>query len=210
MSRARKAPRMPTPRPEGSVRTCIGCRGVFERAAIARLVRGPVGEVGLDRHLRAPGRGAHLCWSSSCIEMAVKRRALSRAFQGAPVVTQFPDAATLRAWMVEALEARIADALALGRRSGGTVSGAEVVEANLERGRVGLLVLAGDVADATEARLRAKCEAAQVEMVVHLTRDALGANQGKAPRAAVAVVSAPLAERLRADFERLDRVCVAT
>ena len=209
MSRARKGPRVAAPRPEGAARTCSGCRGVFERDSIARLVRGPAGEVGLDRHLRAPGRGAHLCWSRACAEHAVKRKALSRAFQGPPTVTTSPDVETLCGWMVAALEARIADALALGRRSGGTVSGAEVVASALEAGRVGLLVLAGDVADATEAKLRGRCEAAGVPVEVYSTRDGLGANQGKAPRAAVAVVLAPLAARLRADFERLRRVSVA-
>lgn len=69
----------------GPVRTCIGCR---ERAAKSELLRvvvgqGPDGRVTVvpDPSSTAPGRGAHLHPTARCHELAVRRRAFSRALR---------------------------------------------------------------------------------------------------------------------------------
>ena len=67
------------------VRTCIGCR---ERAAKHELLRVVVG-TGSDGQPAAvpdpdgtaPGRGAHLHPTSECYDLAVRRRAFSRALR---------------------------------------------------------------------------------------------------------------------------------
>ena len=74
-----------SPAPRGPVRTCVGCR---ERAAKRELVRVVAG---LDAHGRpavvpdpggqAPGRGAHLHPATECYDLAVRRRAFSRALR---------------------------------------------------------------------------------------------------------------------------------
>ncbi|MGI8522929.1 MAG: YlxR family protein [Nocardioides sp.] len=75
------------------VRTCIGCR---ERAAKSELVRVVVGPdasghpaVVPDLTATAPGRGAHLHPTAECYELAVRRRAFSRALRrpGEPLAT---------------------------------------------------------------------------------------------------------------------------
>ncbi|MFQ5519972.1 MAG: YlxR family protein [Candidatus Methylomirabilia bacterium] len=66
------------------LRTCIGCRRVLPRAALVRLVRQADGRMGVDRSGRAPGRGAYVCPGLGCIEGALKRGRLARAFR-APV-----------------------------------------------------------------------------------------------------------------------------
>jgi hypothetical protein len=62
------------------VRTCIGCG---ERAAQRELVRLRIeGErVVIDRE-RSGGRGAWLHPAPACLERAIRRRALARAFRG--------------------------------------------------------------------------------------------------------------------------------
>jgi len=62
------------------VRTCVGCG---EKAGQGRLVRLRIeGErVVIDRD-RKGGRGAWLHPSEACLEKAVRRRALARAFRG--------------------------------------------------------------------------------------------------------------------------------
>ncbi len=69
----------PLPVPQGPVRTCIGCGGRAAQRELARL-RLLNGEVVVDR-ARSGGRGAWLHPGSECLERAIKRRALGRAFR---------------------------------------------------------------------------------------------------------------------------------
>ncbi|MFD9796087.1 YlxR family protein [Streptomyces sp. NPDC059070] len=61
-------------------RTCVGCR---ERAAKSDLLRIVVieGACAPDPRGTLPGRGAYLHPASVCLDLAVRRRALSRAFK---------------------------------------------------------------------------------------------------------------------------------
>ncbi|PWN04004.1 DUF448 domain-containing protein [Nocardioides silvaticus] len=70
---------------EGPVRTCIGCR---ERAAKRELLRVIAGSdahgrpvVVPDPDATAPGRGAHLHPTPGCYDLAVRRKAFSRALR---------------------------------------------------------------------------------------------------------------------------------
>ncbi|MEU9116679.1 YlxR family protein [Streptomyces sp. NPDC048483] len=62
-------------------RTCLGCR---ERAAKGDLLRIVVieGECTPDRRGTLPGRGAYVHPAPVCLDLAVRRRAFSRAFRG--------------------------------------------------------------------------------------------------------------------------------
>lgn len=71
--------------PEGPVRTCIGCR---KRAAKRELLRVIAGSdthghpaVVPDPDATAPGRGAHLHPDPGCYDLAVRRKAFSRALR---------------------------------------------------------------------------------------------------------------------------------
>ena len=60
-------------------RTCIGCRRVADLAELVRVARRPDGSLGVGTN--EPGRGAWLCASAGCFEMAVRRRAFGRALR---------------------------------------------------------------------------------------------------------------------------------
>jgi predicted RNA-binding protein YlxR (DUF448 family) len=69
----------------GPVRTCVGCR---ERAAGRELLRVTAGSdthgqpaVVPDPNGTAPGRGAHLHPTSECYDLAVRRKAFTRALR---------------------------------------------------------------------------------------------------------------------------------
>jgi predicted RNA-binding protein YlxR (DUF448 family) len=62
------------------VRTCVGCRRRAAKADLLRVVADG-GEVIPDPRRRAPGRGAHLHPTPECLELALRRRALSRALR---------------------------------------------------------------------------------------------------------------------------------
>lgn len=63
------------------IRTCIGCRLRDEQRNLLRLVRGD-GEIVDGTRPRLPGRGAYLHLRRECLELAIRRRALARAFRG--------------------------------------------------------------------------------------------------------------------------------
>ncbi len=63
------------------VRTCVGCGGKAGRQELVRLrIEGE--RVVIDRDRKGGGRGAWLHADPSCLERAIKRRALARAFRG--------------------------------------------------------------------------------------------------------------------------------
>jgi predicted RNA-binding protein YlxR (DUF448 family) len=69
----------------GPVRTCIGCR---KRAAKRELLRVTAGSdanghpaVVADPTATSPGRGAHLHPTTECYDLAVRRKAFSRALR---------------------------------------------------------------------------------------------------------------------------------
>lgn len=68
----------------GPVRTCVGCR---QRAAKSELLRVTAGSVGgqpavvPDPVGAAPGRGAHLHPTTECYDLAVRRKAFTRALR---------------------------------------------------------------------------------------------------------------------------------
>ncbi|MDY6333422.1 MAG: YlxR family protein [Lachnospiraceae bacterium] len=66
------------------MRTCIGCGICKEKKALIRLVHTKDGQILVDRTGRVGGRGAYLCDDPACLEKAVKRGAIARAF-GVPV-----------------------------------------------------------------------------------------------------------------------------
>ena len=69
-------------RPAQPVRTCVGCRQRAAKADLVRVVlddRGAGREVVPDPSGRLPGRGAHLHPTLDCLQLAVRRRAFTRA-----------------------------------------------------------------------------------------------------------------------------------
>ena len=198
--KGRRVQRAPRPSTAG-MRTCVGCRKRHPRAALARLVCSPQGEVLVDRHLKAPGRGAHLCYDPACVELAVSRQSLPRAFRRAVQAVEWE---TLVMALVEAVDRRIEDALRIGRPAGWIVSGADVLDREVDR--LQLLVVAGDASAGTAARLARLAERAECSRHVFGDRLRLGATQGRTLLAAVGIVGEPLAVRVAEELSRLERL----
>ena len=62
------------------LRKCTGCGEMKPKKELVRVVRSPEGEVSLDLTGRKPGRGAYLCPSPSCLQIARKARRLEKSF----------------------------------------------------------------------------------------------------------------------------------
>ncbi|MEO5664847.1 MAG: YlxR family protein [Nocardioides sp.] len=67
------------------VRTCVGCRTRTTKSELLRVVAGSDAQgqpaVCPDPRGTAPGRGAHLHPTPECYDLAVRRRAFSRALR---------------------------------------------------------------------------------------------------------------------------------
>ena len=63
------------------MRQCLGCREMFPKRELIRVVRSPEGEITLDFKGKAPGRGAYLCPSAACLAKARKAKRLERTFE---------------------------------------------------------------------------------------------------------------------------------
>ena len=68
-------------------RQCVGCRTMYDKRTLLRVVKSPEGDISLDATGKKNGRGAYLCRSTDCLKKARKSRALERALE-----TAIPDA----------------------------------------------------------------------------------------------------------------------
>ncbi|MDR2381770.1 MAG: YlxR family protein [Bifidobacteriaceae bacterium] len=74
----------PTPVAAPPVRTCVGCRQRDSRSNLVRLVLDREAlppRVVLDPSASLPGRGAWLHWRDQCVQQAIRRGQLARAFR---------------------------------------------------------------------------------------------------------------------------------
>jgi len=62
-------------------RMCVGCREMKNKKELIRVVRTPAGSVELDSTGKKSGRGAYLCPSPLCLNLAVKGKRLQKALQ---------------------------------------------------------------------------------------------------------------------------------
>lgn len=63
------------------MRMCVGCREMKPKKELLRIVKPPEGEIRFDRTGKAPGRGAYICKSQTCLTRAVKQKQLERALE---------------------------------------------------------------------------------------------------------------------------------
>jgi len=62
-------------------RTCIACREVRTKRELVRIVRTPEGQVMIDPTGKMSGRGAYLCRSKHCWEVALRESRIQRALK---------------------------------------------------------------------------------------------------------------------------------
>lgn len=60
-------------------RSCVACGQKLPKRGLIRVVRTPQGEVKVDLTGKGAGRGAYLCWSTSCWERGMRKGGLERS-----------------------------------------------------------------------------------------------------------------------------------
>lgn len=62
-------------------RTCIVCRGKFNKKSLIRIVKNKEDILEIDIEFKKNARGAYLCKNSECLEKLKKVRGLERSFK---------------------------------------------------------------------------------------------------------------------------------
>lgn len=72
-------------------RTCLGCQAVKPKREMIRITRTPDGAVVVDPTGKKAGRGAYVCPSIECLEMAKKHKRFERALGVVPPPSVFEE-----------------------------------------------------------------------------------------------------------------------
>lgn len=181
-------------------RRCIVTGEVRAKSALIRFVAAPDGTVVPDLAERLPGRGMWLSPRPDVIKAACARNAFAKAAKAPLSVPE-----DLGEQIERLLIRCCIDSLGLARRAGAAVGGFEKAASWIAEGRAGLLLQAADAADDGRRKLRAAARAQDPEVPVIEVFIAQELSRAFGDRAFVhvAVQSGRLADRIRAEADRL-------
>lgn len=63
------------------MRMCVGCRQMYPKKELLRIVKGDNEILELDTTGKKNGRGAYVCAKTDCLHQAIKQRQLQRALE---------------------------------------------------------------------------------------------------------------------------------
>jgi predicted RNA-binding protein YlxR (DUF448 family) len=179
-------------------RTCIGCRGVFNKADVVRIVSGPSGPV-IDYREKLPSRAAYVCPRRECIERALSRENLSRALHtnvSLPAIEVFIQA------LSSAVREKIRSLLMMAARAGMLAAGASAVDDALQKGRVEMLIFADDLSKGTKHKLLTG-DLPPKKQTTLFTRDELGQMVGRELVGVVGILDKGFSNAVWSESERL-------
>lgn len=207
---------------------CCACRTTCPRDDLLRFVIDTEGKLWLDPHLRAPGRGAHLCYQRECVARALKRSAFNVSFKRSVKV---PSHHELNEWILNAQHRKIRDLISLSQRRRVNVSGLNMIEAN--RDKLLLIIFATDISEATRTKLEMTLSSQTKRFLAPFHNDAeeeansppnstcyhteitwnsahIGHLIGRGPRVALGVTDQGIADQLNLEISRISKVLVAS
>lgn len=138
----------------GPARRCIVSGESGSVGGMIRFVLSPSGEIVPDLAGKLPGRGAWLTSDRQSLRTALKRKAFSRAFRKSVDVAD-----DLEDRLHRMLTQRLTDTIAMARKAGQAVAGAEKVRARIQSGDAAILLQATDGADDGTAKVAALARA---------------------------------------------------
>ena len=117
-------------------RTCIGCRGVFKKEEVVRIVAGPAGAV-IDYREKLPGRAAYVCPRVECIRKALEKQNLARALH---LKVRPPETEVFTAALDVAITEKVKSLISMAAKAGALAAGYSAVNDALEKGRVKMIL----------------------------------------------------------------------
>jgi predicted RNA-binding protein YlxR (DUF448 family) len=194
-----------TESPSVPERRCILTGAHGPRTTLIRLAVGPDSQVAIDLSTKLPGRGAWIVADRKILEAALAkgklRGALARAFKANDL--KLPD--TLPDQIANGLERRALDRLGLENKSGNLIWGSERIGEALLKGKVRLLLHAGDARADGMGKLEAKRRGASpdtISIILPVGRDQLSMALGRENVVHAAISDAASAARVIEALER--------
>jgi predicted RNA-binding protein YlxR (DUF448 family) len=179
-------------------RTCIGCRGVFEKDAVVRIVAGPLG-VAIDYREKLPGRAAYVCPTVECITKSLSKENLSRSLHSR---VRSPDAEVFIAQLSALITEKIKALIVMSAKAGKLVAGYSGVHDAVEKGRVSMLLYTFDLSEGTKEKV-ATPTAASVRCTTLFTREELGTLLNRELVGVIGIADKGLSNALWKETERL-------
>ena len=179
-------------------RTCIGCRGVFEKDAVVRLVAGRAG-IAIDYREKLPGRAAYVCPAKECVTKALSRENLSRALHSR---VRMPEPEMFINQLIALITEKIKSLIVMSAKAGKLAAGYSAVHDAVEKGRVSLLLYAIDLSNGTKGKV-ASPAAASVRWITLFTREELGTMLNRELIGVIGIEDKGLSNALWKEAERL-------
>ena len=179
-------------------RTCIGCRSIRKKDEVIRIIAGPEGVL-IDYREKLEGRAAYICPRVECIEKALKKEALSRAFH---TNAKPPDVSAFVSQLEADVSEKIRSLLRITLKAGKLAAGYSAVKDALEKGRVALLLYARDLSEGTREKIAVQGPESVREATL-LTREDFGSILNRELVGVMAILDNGLADVLWAEVQRL-------
>jgi predicted RNA-binding protein YlxR (DUF448 family) len=176
----------------------VACRRKADARELLRVVCAPDRALVFDWRRNLGGRGAHVCPSRRCIELAVKRRGFDRTLKVRP---RYPAPAELIETARTALRRQIETLVGAASSSGNLVAGTEAARRALDEGGVACLLVADDATGSERHASEATAAGARVHILDG--KRGLGALAGRGQTGVLAVLDDRLAAAIGAAIERL-------
>ncbi len=183
-------------------RTCIGCREVFSKSEVVRIVAGPAGVI-VDYREKLPGRAAYVCVNRSCLEKACARDMLSRSLKQKLPAMQSDKLATE---IETAVRSKILALLAMAVKAGSLAVGFSAVQDALSKGRVRLLLFAEDISEGTSDKILAAAQGTTVRREKMFSKAEIGATVGREFAGVCAVLEDGFAKAFERECERFKKL----
>ena len=180
-------------------RTCIGCRAVFRKGEVVRIVAGPDGAV-IDYREKLPGRAAYVCPKRECINRALVRQNLSRALHRTVAA---PDPGSFIDQLAATIRDKVRSLLSIAAKAGKLAAGASAVTDALQKSRVEMIVFARDLSDGTKEKLTAGGLQFPERQATLFTRDEIGRMVGRELVGVLAILDPGLSDAVWNETERL-------
>jgi predicted RNA-binding protein YlxR (DUF448 family) len=179
-------------------RTCVGCRGVFEKDAVVRIVANPPG-IAIDYRERLPGRASYVCPTVECITKSLSRGNLSRSLH---CKVSLPETAVFIAQLAALITEKIKALIVMSAKSGKLAAGYSAVHDAVEKGRVSMILYARDLSAGTREKVTTHAADAVPETTL-FTREELGALLNRELIGVIGIEDRGLAKALWKETERL-------
>jgi len=179
-------------------RTCIGCRNVFPKEEVLRIVAGPDG-IAIDYREKLPGRAAYVCPKRECITRALSKDGLAKALH---LRIKLPGVEEFIVLLTAIIEEKIKSLVSVSGKADKLAAGFSAVQDSLGKGRIKILLFARDFSEGTKGKLTLPADT-QVRQATLLTRDEFGELFGRELVGVVGIEDKGLADAVWRETERL-------